>query len=94
MSNSIKICARSVLKDVFNTAQIKSMVNDEQRTFREKRVSPKGVEYNLMVSKVGNDDYAVWATKSEIRQRTVAHFFYTDSKWINPYKNHQIIITD
>ena len=94
MNNTIKISAMSVLKDVFTTNQIKSMVNDELRTFREKRTSPKGVEYNLMVSKVGNDDYAVWATKSEIQKRTVAHFFYTDGKWINPFKNHHIIITD
>lgn len=94
MSENIKIYAGSVLKDVFTTSQIKSMVNDEQRTFTEKRTSPKGVEYNLMVCKMGQDDYAVWASKSEITERMIAHFVYTDGKWNNRAKNHHIIIND
>jgi hypothetical protein len=93
-NEKIKITAMMVMRDVFTTDEIKSMVNDEQRTFTTKRTSPKGTDYNMMVAKVGKDDYAVWAKKSEITGRTRANFLYSNGQWICPSKNHHIEILD
>lgn len=94
MDDKLNIRAIMVLKDIFKGEEIKAMVNDEQRTFRQKRTSPKGVKYNMMVSKMPNGDYAVWATKSEITMQRRANFVYTDGKWHCPFKNHHIEIVD
>lgn len=48
----------------------------------------------MMVSKMPNGDYAVWATKSEITMQRRANFVYTDGKWHCPFKNHHIEIVD
>ena len=94
MSNEIDITSAMFMKDVFTTSQIKSMVSDECRTICEKRTSPKGVEYNLMVSKLGEDEYAVWTSKSGIKMRPKANFFYRNGRWVIPSKNHHIAIID
>lgn len=92
MSNKIKINAGLVMKDVFTTDEIKAMVSDEQRTFTTKRTNPKGNEYYMMVAKVGEDDYAVWAKRGEIKVGSHANFLYTNGEWIRPAKNHHIEI--